>query len=182
MLQPSRRAASLLGSIAAIGLCSTTATALPAKGAVAPPSAKVVDVDERTLTLASLADRPALVVYEDKDSRAANAELKRELAELVKREPTLAAVAARARADASENNFWPAQGAPRGPPRREQKREGTTIWLDWTASFREALDLVKGSSNVVLLDRRGVVSFVAAGKLAETTRQALYQAMRQSVR
>ncbi len=170
--------ATVVGVLGGISGVVGGAGAVPAVGNAAPADARVEDVDGRSLTVASLAGRPAVVVYEDKDSRAANAARKAELTRIRKEEPALARVQVVAVADVSAYDFWPAKSAARDAIREEQKKAGFTIWLDWTARFRDKLDLTKGASNVVLLDRKGRVAFAAAGPLGTTSRQVLHAAMR----
>jgi hypothetical protein len=169
-------------SLAVAGLSTVAALpfaaqALPKVGGTAPAAAKVVDVDERSLSLETLRGQPVLVVYEDKDSSKLNAALKRELDELMKSQPRLRKVRVVAVADVSEYDFWPAKGAVKDAIRDEQKKANTTIYLDWSADFRSKLALDRATSNVVLFDGEGRFVFARSGALAPADRKALVEAM-----
>lgn len=179
-----RREWAVLAGVGALGLsASSVARAAPPKvGEKAPGEAKVEDVDERVLKVSQLAGKPALVVYEDKDSKALNDQMKKDLEKAVAAEPELAAVRIVAVADVSEYDFWPARGAVKDAIRDEQKKTKTTIWLDWSGSFRDKLGLVKATSNFLLLDAKSKVTANKSGKLSADDRKAILEAMRKLVR
>ncbi len=151
-------------------------------GSKAPSAARVLDVDDRALSIGDLSGGPALLMYEDRDSSKLNEPVKRELEKVVGASPELRKVRIVAVADVSAYDFWPAKGAVKDAIRDEQKRSKMTIWLDWTADFRSKLALDEGTSNVVLLDAGGTCVFAASGALSEPSRKQLYEAMRALVK
>ncbi len=172
-----RRSLAVVG-LSAVAALPLAAQALPKVGGTAPAAAKLVDVDDRSLSLEALRGQPVLVVYEDKDSSKLNAALKRELDELMKNEPKLRKLRVVAVADVSEYDFWPAKGAVKDAIRDEQKKANTTIYLDWSADFRTKLALDAKTSNVVLFDREGRFVYARAGALTAADRKALVGEMR----
>jgi predicted transcriptional regulator len=63
----------------------------------------------------------------------------------------------------------------------ESRKQGTDIYCDWTGSARQALQLDRGTSNVVLYDRAGRVAFSASGALSEARREELVRLLRSYV-
>lgn len=171
----------MLAGASAIGF-QAVAFAAPKIGEKAPAEASVEDVDERVLKIASVAGKPALIVYEDKDSKTMNDAMKKELEKAVGEEKDLAGVRVIAVADVSEYDFWPAKGAVKDAIRDEQKKTKQTIWLDWSGDFRDKLGLVKGTSNFLLLDAKSKLVLSKSGKLAKEDRKAVLDAMRKLVR
>lgn len=154
--------AAALSTLVAPGM----AAAAPAKGADAP-EASVEDVEGKKLALSSLEGKTVVVVYEDKDSAKLNDAFKEGLKKL-----DLSSVAVLPVADVSEYNSWPAKGFVKDAIREESKKAGVTIYCDWDASFRKALELTKGTSCIVVLSKKGKVLFAHDGALSEDQRKA----------
>ncbi len=161
-------------------LTATDALALPKEGADAP-SAKVTDVDGKTLDPSALKGKPVLIVYEDKDSAKQNQALKDELAKLAKGDKYKTKVAIAAIADVSAFDFWPAKGFVIDALRGEAKKAGIPIYCDWSGTFRKAYGMQRSTSNVVLLDKQGKVLFARSGPLAITDRQKLLGLLQKQV-
>lgn len=131
------------------------------------PGARAEDVDGRPFKLDDQRGKTVVIVYEDKESGAVNKAFKDDLTKLATRAVVIAPVA-----DLSEFNSWPAKGFAKDAIRAESKKSGITIWCDWDASFRKALDLPKGSSSVVVVGKSGKVLFAVDGALDEGQRKA----------
>jgi hypothetical protein len=149
---------------------SMTALGLPAIGDDAP-NGKLEDADGKAIETKTLKGKPLLIVYEDKDSATQNEKLKKELSELAKGDKYKSKVALAAVADVSSYDFWPAKGFVKDAIREESKKVGTTIYCDWTASFRKAFKLTKGKSSIVLVGKDGKVLFAGEGSLSEADRK-----------
>lgn len=166
------------------GVVVAATTALPAhairEGEVAP-NARVEDADGRSLEMKSLRGKPILIVYEDKDSAAQNQLLKDELAKLAKGERYRSTIALAAVADVSSYDFWPARGFVKDAIREESRKQKTTIYCDWSGSFRAALGLRRGASNVVLVSKEGRVVFSASGTVPADARKRLIERLRAEV-
>ncbi len=166
--------------VSAGSLLGTSAHAVPKEGASAP-NAKLEDADGRVAELKSFAGRPILIVYEDRDSAKQNETLKSELASLASGDQYKAKIALAAVADVSSYDFWPAKGFVKDAIRDESKKQGTTIYCDWTGAFRNAYQLRRGVSNVVLVGKDGRVLFAAEGTVRAADRKRLLALLREQV-
>jgi hypothetical protein len=167
-----------LGSAALVAIALvTTGAARPAEAAprvgVEPTDARAVDVDDRVFSIASAKGRPLVIVYEDRDSAKVNAATKRDLGELMKDGAIKGSLVVAAVADVSEYDSWPAKGFVKDAIREQSKKTGTTIWCDWSGGFRKALELRKGTSNVLVIGRDGRVKLAVEGALTEEQRREL---------
>lgn len=154
--------------------------ALPAVGDDAP-NGKLEDADGKSTETKSFKGKPLLIVYEDRDSAAQNEKLKKELGVLAKGDKYKAKVALAAVADVSSYDFWPAKGFVKDAIREESKKQGTTIYCDWNASFRKAFKLTKGKSNIVLVGKDGKVLFAAEGSLSDGDRKKVIELLKSQV-
>jgi hypothetical protein len=179
----SNRLRSLLAAATVASTASTLgsdALAVPREGATAP-NAKLEDADGRVSELKAMRGKPILIVYEDRDSAKQNEALKRELGELARGERYRAKIALAAVADVSAWDFWPAKGFVRDAIRDESKKQGTTIYCDWTGAFRSTYKLRRGVSSVVLIGTDGRVVFAAEGALPMDQRKRLVSLLREQV-
>lgn len=176
--RPLRLAGAVL--LASVTLGSNAALAVPKEGEIAP-NARVEDADGRGLELKTLRGRPILIVYEDKGSATQNQALKDDLAKLAKGDRYKRSVALAAVADVSGYDFWPAKGFVKDAIRDESRKQGTTIYCDWTGDLRAAYRLKRGVSNVVLIDKQGRVIFAAEGAVPPAGRRRLIELLRAEV-
>jgi Bacterial protein of unknown function (YtfJ_HI0045) len=175
------RAALGAGSLVALStLAGTAALASPKEGEAAP-NAHLEDADGRPLDIKNLKGKPILVVYEDKDSAQQNQVLKDELSKLARGDRYKGAVALAAVADLSSYDFWPVKGFVKDAIREESKKQGTTIYCDWTGLFRSTLKLRRGVSNVVLVGKDGRVLFASEGAVPAPERKRLVSLLRDQV-
>ncbi len=165
---------------AGVSGASISALALPAVGDDAP-NGKVEDADGKAIETKALKGKPLLIVYEDRDSATQNEKLKKELGELAKGDKYKSKVALAAVADVSSYDFWPAKGFVKDAIREESKKQGTTIYCDWNASFRKAFKLSKGKSSIVLVGKDGKVLFAGEGSLSEADRKKVLALLKSQV-
>ncbi len=169
------------GAVSAVSLAgSSTVFAVPREGEAAP-NARMEDADGRIAELKAFAGKPILIVYEDRDSAKQNQALKTELAQLARGERYQARVALAAVADVSAWDFWPAKGLVRDAIRDESRKQGATIYCDWTGSFRGVYQLRRGVSNVVLVGKNGRVLFAAEGAVDAASRKRLFALLKDQV-
>lgn len=166
--------------VSASVLGSSDAQAIPREGAPAA-NARAEDVDGRVMELKSFKGKPILILYEDKESARQNVALKEDLAKLAKGDRYKSSIALAAIADVSAYDFWPAKGFVKDAIREESKKQKTTIYCDWNGSFRTALHLRRGVSNVVLVARDGKVLFAAEGTLSADQRKKLIGLIREQI-
>ena len=159
---------------------STLAGALPSVGADAP-SGKVEDADGKQLDTKTIKGKPLLIVYEDRDAATQNDALKKELGVLAKGDKYKSKIALAAVADVSAFDFWPVKGFVKDAIREESKKAGTTIYCDWTGSFRKAFKITKGKSSVLLVGKDGKVLFAGEGTLSAEDRKKLLALLKAQV-
>lgn len=159
---------------------SATVLALPTVGDEAP-NGKVEDADGKTLETKSFKGKPILILYEDKDSSKQNETLKKELGQLAKGDKYKTKVALAAVADLTSYDFWPVKGFVKDAIKEESKKVGTTIYCDWTGSFRKTFKLTKGKSNVILVGKDGKILFAGEGSLSEADRKKLLGMLKSEV-
>ncbi|MFO0757134.1 MAG: hypothetical protein U0359_11630 [Byssovorax sp.] len=145
------------------------------------PSAQVPDVDGKLFDLRAARGKPVLIVYEDRDSANQNAALKSDLGKLAKGDAYRSKVALAAVADVSSYDFWPARGFVIDAIREESKKQGTTIYCDWSGSFRKALKLRRGVSSVILFSRDGETLFATEGPVSKEGREKLIRLLKSQV-
>lgn len=172
MLTGALTASSLLGS--------ATAEAVPREGEPAP-NATIEDADGRVSELKAFHGKPILIVYEDRDSATQNQSLKADLAKLARGDGYRARIALAAVADVSSWDFFPAKGLVKDAIRDESRKQGTTIYCDWTGAFRSAFRLRRGVSNVVLVSKDGRVLFTAEGSVPAEQRRRLVSLLREQL-
>ena len=161
-------------------LGSVPALALPAEGDAAP-NARIEDADGRAVELKAFKGKPILIVYEDKDSAAQNQPLKDALSKLAKGDRYKSAVALAAVADVSAYDFWPVKGFVKDAIREESRKQGTTIYCDWSGTFRGTYQLRRGVSSIVLIGRDGHVLFAAEGAVGADQRKRLVELLKAQV-
>jgi hypothetical protein len=136
-------------------------------------SVTLTGTDDRPVSLARFAGKPAVVFYEDRGSTATNQALKEALVEQGRRHGLLHAVRVIAIANISAYNFPPARQIATAFIRRAERRAGIPILLDLSGTLQaQPWALPDDASTVLLLDAGGRVVWRHSGKVppAETTR------------
>ena len=158
-------------------LVSTSSSALPSHG-TSRPSTRVVDADDRVFDLGTANGRPALVVYEDRESATLNAGLKAELSRVAKGDRYRSAVVLVPVADVAKYDYWPVRGFVKDAIRGESKKLGAPIFCDWDGSFAQSVGIHRGTSSVILYGRNGRVLFAYSGKVSEPDTRRLLELLR----
>ncbi|MBU0513487.1 MAG: YtfJ family protein [Proteobacteria bacterium] len=133
------------------------------------PAFTVKNPDGKVLTDKALQGRIALIYYESRDSHQWNQKLKDRVGSWWRGLP----LADRSKVkivsviDASSANFL-TRGVWRRKLRAAEKKNKWTIYGDWSGRMRTAYGLKKDASNIIIIDRRGVIRFKYAGKLDAT--------------
>jgi Bacterial protein of unknown function (YtfJ_HI0045) len=164
----------------ATALVATTAGALPSVGD-ARPEVKLVDAWDRTLSVTRAANKPILVVYEDKDSAKQNQPMKDDLAKLAKGDRYKNAITLLAIADVAGYDYWPVRGFVKDAIQSESHKFSTVIYCDWDGSARNAFNVKKGVSNIVLYGRDGKVLLAHEGAMPADKRAKLIDLLRAQV-
>ena len=154
----------LLAGIAFV-LAAAAAWALPPVGSAAPR----VEVENVAAgKMRPLPDgRPVLVMYEDKDAQAQNAQARQVLGRINDRAENRARFEFVAVADVASWNWWPAKKYVLADLKRVAIRENTTLFADWTGAVRKAWGLKAHRSTLVLAGSDGKVRFAGEGTLSD---------------
>lgn len=171
----SMRAAAMVG----IGMALTAgmAYALPRAGSQAPV-ARAETVDGKVLEPRALGGKVALIFYEDKDSAKDNKALKDAITQQGKTVGHKDNAVIFAVADVSAYDYWPARGFVKDAIREEEKKTGTSIYLDWNGSFGKAFGFQTGSSNLVLLGPDNKVKLAHVGIVPPALRATILGELR----
>lgn len=171
--------------LCAIAFMSVFTLAAPSNALLSPgavrPAARVVDANGRVLDLGAVQGRPALVVYEDKESATLNTQLKAELSRLARGDRYRSAVVLVPVADVRDYDFWPVRGFVKDAIRSESKKIGATIYCDWDGSFGRALGIQHGTSTVILVGKSGRVLFAQEGKISPADTKRLLDLLRAEI-
>lgn len=76
-------------------------------------------------------------------------------------------------ADLERWDFWPAKKHAIASIKKTQTKESTPVWVDWKGTVRKELGLSKNQSAFAVVDKDGVLRFLAQGQLDESQRHAL---------
>jgi len=184
-LQPSREGRPLMppartfrrAVVAGLLCIAATALGLPELGAPAPAFA-VVSPDGVELSLASLRGGTFALFYETRETVEQNREFKKEFGRLRdESEAVRAGVRIAAVVNASAANVL-TRGVWRSKLRENARREGLTIYADWSGRMAADYAMMPEASNVLIVDAQGVVRFARAGPLSETDRRAALELLR----
>jgi predicted transcriptional regulator len=168
-----------LAAVAALAF-PTAARALPSVGE-ALPDVTLVDAWGKSWQIRRGANKPVLVIYEDRSSATQNTALKDELAKLAQGDRYKQSVALVAVADVASYDYWPARGFVKDAIREESVKAGTNIYCDWDGAFRSKLGLRRGVSTVVLYGADGKVLFSHEGSVPPERRAQLIALLKAQV-
>lgn len=161
-----------------IVIIAPSAFALPKVG-TKPATFVVKDTNDKPYDLAALAaGSPTLVLYVDKDGSSQNKRLKQRLQQLRVSEPALRRVKFVPIVDVSDYDHWPKRGFAKDALRDEAKQQGFPLYADWNDAGRRSLSAEDGRSNLVLLDKKGRISWASAGQLTPAQEDALINQLR----
>lgn len=161
----------------AVAMIAAAAYAMPRAGSQAPV-ARAETVDGKVLEPRALGGKIALIFYEDKDSTKQNKVLKDAIKEQGKTSGHKDNAAIYAVADVSAYDFWPARGFVKDAIKEEEKKSGTSIYLDWNGSFGKAFTFQTGSSNIVLLGADNKVKLAHCGVVPQPLRDTILQELK----
>ncbi len=154
--------------IACAVVCCWAVSCLAAKpGVDAPaPSFRVVSGDKQTLTLDELKGKVVVLFYEAKKAVEQNRALKKALNQFYERQPQdIKNGIARVGVIDCQGVLF--KGAWEEGLRGHSVKEGITVYGDWDGRMAEDYDFNTDESNVVVIDRKGVICYRASGVLKE---------------
>jgi hypothetical protein len=132
----------------------------------AAPYFRVQSGDDKELTLDMIKGKVAAIFYENKDIVDANKRLKDELNKLYyEQTDALKDVLVRLPIIDCSHAFWPFRGIWKRRLREYSKKEGVTIYCDWEGKMSSDYKMKAGVSNVVIIDKSGIIRFFSSGEV-----------------
>lgn len=132
----------------------------------AAPSLKVLSGDNEQLTLEDLKGKVAIVFYETKETAEINRRLKDELNRFYKEQPPpiKQLIVRLAVINCSGVLF---KGVWKKALRENSRKEGIVIYGDWDGKMFSHYNMKDKESNVLIIDKNGIIRFFAAGKVED---------------
>lgn len=123
------------------------------------------DQYEKTVSLRQFAGRIVVLIASDKEGSAQNASWTRAI-----RDRYVDRVAVQGIADVSSVPFFL-----KGKIRHDFKKDADSILLDWKGEVFKAYGLTKGVSNVILIDKDGMIRHRASGSASSEAVKELFK-------
>lgn len=149
---------------------ASSAFALIGEG-VNAPEFSVTSGDGNEITLRDLEGTVAVIFYETKDNDVIerNRALKEELKQFYKiqtdlRKKLLSRIAVIDCSSAS----WPFKGIWKSKLIENSKKEGIPIYGDWDGTFADNYSVVRGETNFIVIDKKGIIRYAKAGFIEGT--------------
>lgn len=128
------------------------------------PYFKVTSGNNEILTADMLKGKIAVIFYETKDTKEKNRALKEDLNFFYEEQPVEAQKGimriAVIRCSAFMPNIW------RRSLRENSKKEGMIIYGDWNGAMEESYGLAAGDSNLIIIDKDGIVRYAGQGLIS----------------
>ena len=158
--------------------------AIESSGAAAPingsklPDIRLVDAWDRTRALSDFTGSTVIVFYEDKDSGSQSQPVKDELRSAKTDDGAPLPIAIVPIADVRGYDYWPARGFVKDAVKKETKKSGQIIFLDWDGTAATAFSAARGESTVVLYGKDGKAVAGHAGSFTQTEVKAFVSAVK----
>jgi len=156
----------LLLVVSLLGLPVFQSDALAASGLIGSPAPyfRVGSGDDKVLTLDMIKGKVAAIFYENRKIIDANKKLKDELNKFYhEQSDALKDVLLRLPIIDCSDAVWPFQGMWKRRLREYSRREGMTIYCDWSGEMASAYRMMDDVSNVVIIDKTGIIRSFASG-------------------
>jgi predicted transcriptional regulator len=160
----------------AAALWATPVQAVPKEQEVAP-NARLEDADGHALELKALKGKPVVIIYDDRSSAPSSEAFRKEFIKQLKSN-AFGEVQLLLVANVSAYDFWPARGTVEDVVRKETKKQGTKIYLDWTGGLRSAFKFKNEVTSVVMVGKDGRVAFASEGVPQGKEQQRLVEMLR----
>jgi predicted transcriptional regulator len=155
----------LCALLVAVCFCETGHSFGSLVGREAPPF-KVRSGDGLNIDLGAVRGKVVVIFYETRDVVEKNRMLKKELNAFYdgQSEKVKASIVRLPIVDCSRA-VWPLTGVWERNLARKSKDEGLTIYGDWDGRMSEAYGMKADDSNVVIVDRKGIVRLLRSGEV-----------------
>lgn len=136
-------------------------------GTDAPPF-RVKSGDDKELTLDMIKGKAIVIFCETKDVVEKNRQLKDELNKFYNDQPkTVKELIVRLPIINCSGAFWPFTGIWKSKLKENSKKEGMTIYGDWNGKVFSDYKMKDNESNVVIIDKKGIIRYIASGKVGD---------------
>lgn len=130
------------------------------------PAFKVKSGDNEILTLDMMKGKVIVIFYETKDVVEKNRELKNELNKFYSEQPdSLKELIVKLPVINCSGAFWPFIGIWKRKLKENSRKEDITIYGDWDGKMFSDYKMKDKESNVVIIDKKGIIRYIASGKV-----------------
>jgi len=132
------------------------------------PSFKVKSGEGKILTLDMVREKVILIFYETKNVVEKNRKLKDELNKFYSDQPDdVKESIVRLPVINCSSAFWPFTRIWKSKLREHSKKEGITIYGDWSGKMFSDYKMKDKESNVLIIDKKGIIRYFAFGKIED---------------
>ena len=158
----------LIFGVTLLSLSVFQSSALAASGLIGSPAPyfSVLSGDDKVLTLDMIKGKVTAIFYENRKIVDANKRLKDELNKLYHEQTdALKDILVRLPIIDCSDAIWPFHGLWKRKLREHSSKEGTTIYCDWSGKMASAYRMQDDVSNVVIIDKGGIIRSFTAGEV-----------------
>lgn len=158
----------LVVGVTLLSLAVFPSGSLAASGWIGSPAPyfRVGSGDDKVLTLDMIKGKVTAIFYENSEIVDANKRLKDELNKLYHEQTdALKDVLLRLPIIDCSAAIWPFHGIWKRRLREHSRKEGTTIYCDWGGKMASAYKMQDDVSNVVIIDKAGIIRFFTSGEV-----------------
>lgn len=131
-------------------------------------SFKVKSGDNEILTLDMVKGKVIIIFYETKDVVEKNRKLKDELNKFYDEQPdTIKELIVKLPIINCSGAFWPFTRIWKSKLRENSRKERITIYGDWDAKMKSCYKMQDRESNVLVIDKKGIIRYYAYGKIKD---------------
>ncbi|MFQ3674959.1 MAG: YtfJ family protein [Endomicrobiia bacterium] len=146
----------------------TNSSAQSLKIGSAAPLFKIESGENEVLSLDMIRGKTIFIFYETKDVVEKNRLLKNRLNTFYDAQPeNVKKSIVRLPVIDCSSAFWPLIGIWKSKLVENSKKEGITIYGDWDGKMKSAYMMKNNESNIVIIDKEGLIKYFAFGKISE---------------
>ena len=132
------------------------------------PVFKIKSGDDEILTLDMIKRKAMIIFYETKDVVEKNRKLKDELNKFYDGQPdTIKELIVKLPIINCSSASWLFTGIWKSKLRENSKKEDITIYGDWDGKMFSDYKMKNEESNVVIIDKKGIIRYIASGKVED---------------
>lgn len=149
------------------------------------PEFTVKSGDGKVLTLKDLEGKVVVLFYEtgDEEIKGKNRLVKNALNRFYGEQPdAIKEEIARIVIVDCRNAVWPFKTIWKRKLREHSQKEGIRFYGDWDGSFAASYDITEGDTNLLVIDKKGIIRLSKAGKIEETEVPVIQELLEKLVR